>query len=282
MRAAKERVGRALGLGLLVALGAGGGCGGGGEDAGALCDRRCPAGQKCAFVQGTLSTACVSDGSVPATGACDPPCLATQRCDSGECLTRSLTCTEVFDCVGSCPNPDACTAACIARGTAEAKTRFAALDTCAAAADCPDNACLIAACGAQLDACFGVATCSPACQAGSSCVSGVCQGADPSCGAVTADGQCQGAVLTWCERGSLKRQNCSLVGPGCACARRLPEDYYDCICDPQGGLCNPACLPGYTCTAQGCVPGGGGGSRCVPACPPGFICTPQGCESSGF
>lgn len=284
MRAVKSRVDRALVAGLLVALSAwvGGACGGGADDADALCDRRCPTGQKCAFVQDTLSTACVSDGSVPATGACDPPCLTTQRCDSGACVARPLSCAEIFACVGACPVPDACTAACAERGTAEAKTRFGALDACASAADCPDNACLIAACKAQLDTCFGVTTCAPACEPGESCQSGVCQGSDPGCGAVTSQGQCQGVRLSWCEGGSLKSQNCGLVGPGCVCARRLPEDYYDCICDPNGGLCNPACLPGYTCTAQGCVPGGGGGSSCVPACPPGFICTPQGCEISGF
>jgi hypothetical protein len=284
MRAARQTLGSAFAAGVLVALAASvaGGCGGGGEDLDALCDRQCPTGQKCAFVQDTLSTACVSDGTVPVTGACVPACLSTQRCEDGVCEARPLTCTEIFDCVGACPSPDTCTAACTERGTAEAKTRFAALDACASAADCPDSACLIEACKAQFDTCFGVTSCSPACKTGESCVSGVCQGSDPSCGAVTAEGQCQGSVLRWCESGSLKTQNCGLVGPGCVCARRLPENYYDCICDPNGASCNPSCQPGYTCTAQGCVPGGGGGSSCVPACPPGFICTPQGCEISGF
>ncbi|MEZ4269367.1 MAG: hypothetical protein R3F39_23660 [Myxococcota bacterium] len=272
-------VGALLVVGGAVGLAA---CDDGGETRDVLCDRQCPSGQKCAFVQDTLSTTCVSDGTAPPTGACEPACLSTQRCESGVCVARPLSCTEILDCVGDCPKPDACTAACAERGTAEAKARFEALDACAEAADCADSACLIAACQAQFDTCFGVTSCTPACASTQTCVNGVCQAADSGCGGVTAAGQCQGQTLAWCEGGTLKQQNCFNVGPNCLCGRRIVENYYDCICDGGSGICDPPCQPGSVCTAQGCAPGGGGGSSCVPACPPGFICTPQGCEISGF
>ncbi len=248
----------------------------------ALCDRQCATGLKCAFVDGTLTTTCVSDGSGAGGTGCKPACLSSETCVAQTCVPRTLDCAEILACIGDCPKPDACVTACQGRGSAAAQALFSALDGCASAANCPDTDCLRQTCGAELDACFGVASCSPACAADQVCTNGACTPRAAQCSGLTAAGECQGQTLFWCEDDTVQSQFCPAVGPGCVCAMRQPENYSDCVCDGRGGNCDPPCQPGSVCTPNGCAPGGGGGSSCVPACPPGFVCTPQGCEIGGF
>ena len=111
-----------------------------------------------ACVTGAFILACTvenkSDPASPTPGATDGGATVEAGSSSAN-KTSGLTCLEIFDCAGKCPdeNVDACTNECLGRGTAQGKSAATALAQCYETNKCADGDCLKANCSAELTAC---------------------------------------------------------------------------------------------------------------------------------
>jgi len=90
-----------------------------------------------------------------------------------------------------------------------------------------------------------------------------------NCGSLTFEGTCSdnGLVVSWCEGGQIKNQDCTEYGQNYVCGWQTGEGYYWCL-----NKCNNACS-GKQCGSNGC--GGSCGT-----CTAGKTCSAAGtCEA---
>ncbi|MCB9727795.1 MAG: agmatine deiminase family protein [Deltaproteobacteria bacterium] len=203
----------------------------------------CGAGESCTGA-GQCVTGCAPDcvgkscGDDGCGGSCGS-CAASESCEAGQCVG---TCAP--DCEGKNCGDDGCGGSC---------GSCAASESCDAGQCVPKvcvPACADKACG--LDGCGG--SCG-ACGAGQACDGGQCADVE-GCGDVTAEGSCEGSVVTWCEDGALKSFDCKDQGRICG------------LKEGVGSTCIDACVPdcaGKQCGDDGC------GGQCG-TCPLGQAC----------
>ena len=202
---------------------------------------------------------CAAEGKVcgldaiQGANACLTPAMG---CDAlppeGECADGVL-----YYCDGGLPASIDCAAFDLECAYDEGQGWYDCLESCTGS--CEGKACGTDGCGVSCGACGDGQLCS---------AEGACVDVAGPCGAVTADGECQGDVLRECVGGQLKSTDCAATGKTC----ELVEDkgWYDCVgaagCDCAtkqcgkdgcGGSCG-ACAGDETCTADGqCVSGCG-------------------------
>ena len=222
------------------------------------------------------SEICNADGQCQADTGCVPKCSG-KICGPNGCGGQCGICAPNEQCTptGTCIDPSGCTAQCGGKACG-ADGCGGTCGTCKPTEKCQSGACVEGSCTPSCagkdcgsDGCGG--TCG-GCPSGQSCdAAGHCVTVAAGCGNLTYEGKCDAndVVVSWCEGGQVKTQDCSQYGAGFQCAWDAANAYYWCL---QG--CTPACT-GKTCGPDGC--GGSCGS-----CPAGQACGAGGqCGSGG-
>ena len=242
-----------------------------------------------------------------AVETCDPEgtawsnptsCPAGASCLDGVCVAGQKVCDDVLQCMlqGNCGDFGAnCFADCFEGVAADVGGQAMALYECIFGY-CekwgPNEPCFqtqqITGCATEFASCKDTQPCQPKCAGkecggdgcgglcgtcsdGKTCQAGTCVGGG-GCNGVKFEGCCNGNILTWCENGSLKEQDCSWDPQ---CGWNSQKGFYD--CDTQGGAspnpnlpknCNGTCSA--NCVGKQCGDDGCGGSCGL--CPEGQNC----------
>jgi agmatine/peptidylarginine deiminase len=257
--------------------GCGGSCGTCGAGQSCTAAGKCAAG--CAPSCGGKS--CGDDGCGGSCGSC----ASGETCSAGKC---EAACAPL--CVGMECGDDGCGGACGSCAGGSSCQEGKCVVDCAP--DCAGKSCGDDGCGGTCGACASgkvcdgakcvAEVCVPACEGkscgtngcggscgacgdGETCATGQCQ-AVAGCGDVTAEGLCDGSVVTWCQSDSLKSFDCADQGRICGLKDGVGSTCLDpCVADCSGKQCGDdgcggecgSCPPGQECNAGACGDGPG-------------------------
>ncbi|MEZ4267907.1 MAG: agmatine deiminase family protein [Myxococcota bacterium] len=201
----------------------------------------CTAG-KCVAVCAPLCTGmeCGDDGCGGACGVCE----GGSTCKAGKCVADCAP-----KCSGKTCGDDGCGGTCGACATGEVCDAGQCVEPVCVPA-CEGKACGGNGCGGSCGVCGD----------GQSCTAGQCV-AVSGCGEITAEGLCDGTVVTWCQNGALKSFDCDDQGRICG------------VKEGVGSTCLDPCVP--VCSGKQCG-GDGCGGECG-SCPPGQSCNAGTC-----
>jgi hypothetical protein len=247
------------------------------SEAGASCEAAddCASGLCIAYQSGIFCSApCSTDEGCPEEWHCNPwiDPSTPNICSPKNSMVAHETCSEVADCVSSCPpNNDACVTSCFFFGAAPAQLSYAGLLICTKAECFPscgdDNGC-ISEC--LLDACFQVfAECFPGTTSCSEAVD--CMAA---CG---SNESCQQKCYDEAFPAGKKQLNELLECFSTICDDEIGSDCFDAAidgpCAEAWSSCSQPCTPlcdELECGNDGC------GSTCG-ECPSGHVCEAGSC-----
>ncbi|MFH1811302.1 MAG: MopE-related protein [Pseudomonadota bacterium] len=194
----------------------------------------------------------------PSVCTCAQACQSNGTCSNALCET--LSCDEIYSCMGDCGSDQGCQSNCYLQGTENARsqlnTLLACLDeNCAGLSDDAYWTCADSSCGAQKSACFPQASGSESCEQIYTCMVD-CTSGDSACtaacygrGTVTAQDQLDtmnGCFSTSCD--TITDDTAWLDCVYSSCAGAIDVCFPPDNCDLRGGGCSGGlgCYPTRT------------------------------------